>query len=369
MNQENDPIGSFPEIRFGIEGAVNYINAELGGIDGHPVELVTCLQNSVPAAQECAQELATSDLVSVINGVNIWTVAFDFYGTMGDTPVIGGLPLFAGDYNQPNARYFNGGSVQVYSAAARFVAEDLGVDKVAVLVNQNPAATAALDSGLAPIFDAYGIEYEAIDVPIPLTDAIPPVSQANAANADLVMLLAAGNECVPVIRAASQLGIPAESMFYSATCDTEDIYAEVGELMVGSYIHKGGYTDREVWAPAEVWDEFDRTDGLLEKYSPEATDASFTGLGWATMLDIYDLYSEIGYENLNAETIIGTMDDGETRGRVGSFGWSCIYADIGLQSLCQGSALFVEIGYSDGTSLPPEIIGPEGYVNGLDLLN
>ena len=352
MNQENDPIGSFPEIRFGIEGAVNYINAELGGIDGHPVELVTCLQNSVPAAQECAQELATSDLVSVINGVNIWTVAFDFYGTMGDTPVIGGLPLFAGDYNQPNARYFNGGSVQVYSAAARFVAEDLGVDKVAVLVNQNPAATAALDSGLAPIFDAYGIEYEAIDVPIPLTDAIPPVSQANAANADLVMLLAAGNECVPVIRAANQLGIPAEKMFYSATCDTEDIYAEVGELMVGSYIHKGGYTDREVWAPAEVWDEFDRTDGLLEKYSPEATDASFTGLGWATMLDIYDLYSEIGYENLTADTIIGTMDDGQTRGRVGSFGWSCVYAGIGLQSLCQGSALFVEIGYSDGTSLP-----------------
>ena len=345
MNQENDPIGSFPEIRFGIEGAVNYINAELGGIDGHPVELVTCLQNSVPAAQECAQELATSDLVSVINGVNIWTVAFDFYGTMGDTPVIGGLPLFAGDYNQPNARYFNGGSVQVYSAAARFVAEDLGVGKVAVLVNQNPAATAALDSGLAPIFDAYGIEYEAIDVPIPLTDAIPPVSQANAANADLVMLLAAGNECVPVIRAANQLGIPAEKMFYSATCDTEDIYAEVGELMVGSYIHKGGYTDREVWAPAEVWDEFDRTDGLLEKYSPEATDASFTGLGWATMLDIYDLYSEIGYENLTADTIIGTMDDGQTRGRVGSFGWSCVYADIRTQSLCQGSALFVEIGY------------------------
>ena len=95
-----------------------------------------------------------------------------------------------------------------------------------------------MDSGLAPIFDAYGIEDEAIDVPIPLTDAIPPVSQANAANADLVMLLAAGNECVPVIRAANQLGIPAERMFYSATCDTEDIYAEVGELMVGSYTTK-----------------------------------------------------------------------------------------------------------------------------------
>ncbi len=105
LNQENDPVGSFPEIRLGIEGAVAYINAELGGIGGHPIELVTCLQNSIPKAQECAQDLATSDLVSVINGVNIWTFAFDFYGTMGETPVIGGLPLFASDYNQPNARY------------------------------------------------------------------------------------------------------------------------------------------------------------------------------------------------------------------------------------------------------------------------
>ena len=369
LNQENDPVGSFPEIRLGIEGSVDYINTELGGIDGHPIELVPCIQNSVPAAQECAQELATSNLVSVINGVNIWTVAFDFYGTMGDTPVIGGLPLYASDYNQPNARYFNGGSVQVYSAAARFVAEDLGVNKVAILVNQNPAAIAALDSGLAPIFDARGIEYEAIDVPIPLTDAIPPVSQAAAADADIIMLLAAANECVPVIRAANQLGIAPENMFYSATCDTDDVYAEVGELMVGSYIHRGGYQARDVWAPDEVLAEFDSRDGLLDTYAPEASDSSFTGLGWTIMLDIHDLYEEIGYENLSdPQTIINTMDDGSVRGRVGSFGWSCVYANIGLQSLCQGAALFVEIGYSDGTSLPPDVIGPEGYINGLELL-
>ena len=370
MNQENDPIGSFPELRLGIEGAVDYINAELGGIDGHPVELVSCIQNSVPAAQECAQDLASSDLVSVINGINIWTVAFDFYGTMGETPVIGGLPLFAADYDQPNARYFNGGSVAVYSAAARFVAEDLGVKKVAVLVNQNPAAVAALDQGLAPIFDQYGVEYEAIDVPIPLTDAIPPMSQASAANADLIMLLAAGNECVPVIRAASQLDIPPQEMFYSGTCATEDIYAEVGELMVGSWIHKGGYTEEETWAPEEVIAEFAANDGLLEQYAPDAPDAAFTGLGWVTMMDIHDLYEEIGYDGLsNPANIVAMMDDGKTRARVGSFGWACVYADIGLSSLCQGAALFLEIAEANGVTAPPDVIGPEGYVNGLDLLS
>jgi len=369
MNQENDPIGSFPELRLGIEGAAAYINAELGGIGGHPVEIVSCVQNSVPAAQECAQDLASSNLVSVINGINIWTVAFDFYGTMGETPVIGGLPLFAADYNQPNARYFNGGSVAVYSGAALFVAEDLGAKKVVVLVNQNPAAVAALDQGLAPIFDEYGVEYVAIDVPIPLTDAIPPMSQAASADADLVMLLAAGNECVPVIRAASQLGIPPEEMFYSGTCATEDIYAEVGELMVGSWIHKGGYSEEEIWAPEEVIAEFAANDGLLEQYAPEAPNAAFTGLGWVTLMDIHDLYEEVGFDNLSdPANIIAVMDDGETRARVGSFGWACVYADIGLSSLCQGAALFLEIVEANGVTAPPAVIGPEGYVNGLDLL-
>jgi len=257
----------------------------------------------------------------------------------------------------------------VYSGAARFVAEDLGVKKVAVLVNQNPAAVAALDQGLGPIFDEYGVEYVAIDVPIPLTDAIPPMSQAASADADLVMLLAAGNECVPVIRAASQLGIPPQEMFYSGTCATEDIYAEVGELMVGSWIHKGGYTEEEIWAPEEVIAEFAANDGLIEQYAPEAPDAAFTGLGWVTMMDIHDLYEEIGVENLgDPANIIAVMDDGKTRARVGSFGWACVYADIGLSSLCQGASLFLEIADANGATAPPAVIGPEGYVNGLDLL-
>jgi branched-chain amino acid transport system substrate-binding protein len=233
LNQENDVIGSFPEFRLGVEGAVAYLNAENGGINGHPIEIVSCVQNGVEKAQECAQELASSDLVSLMNGVNIWTFAFDFYATMGDTPIIGGLPLFASDYNQPNARYFNGGSISIYAAMARFAAEELGAKKVAVLVNSNPAADAAVADGLAPIFEQFGIEFVNINVPLPLTDAIPAMSEVPD-DADLVMLLAAQNEWIPVIRAASQLGIEPERMFYSGTCAAADVYAEVGDLIVGS---------------------------------------------------------------------------------------------------------------------------------------
>lgn len=366
LNQENDPIGSFPEFRFGVEGAVDYLNAEKGGVDGHPIELVTCVQNSVEAAQNCAQDLATGELVSVINGINIWTFAFDFYGTMGETPVIGGLPLFAGDYNAPNARYFNGGSVAVYAGMARFAAEDLGATSVAVLLNDNPAASAAVDAGLAPIFDQFGVEFSQISVPLPLSDAIPPVSQAVEADADYVMLLASGGECVPVARAASQLGIPAEQMIYSGGCTAAEVLAEVGDLMVGSYVHKGGYTAEDTWADAEILAELDSFEGLIDTYAPDAPDAQFTGLGWATMSDIHDLYEELGYEALaDPANIFAATDDGTTRGGVGSFGWACVFADIDLASVCQGDNLFLQIADADGTTNPP---AGGGFTNGLDLL-
>lgn len=366
LNQENDPIGSFPEFRLGVEGAAEYINSELDGIGGRPVEIVSCVHNSVEAAQNCAQELATSDIVSLINGVNIWTFAFDFYGTMGSTPIIGGLPLFPADYDQPNARYFNGGSISIYAAMARFAAEELQVGKVAVLLNQNPAATAALEQGLQPIFDQFGVEYSVIDVPLPLTDAIPPVSQAAAADADLVMLLAAADECVPIIRARDQLGIAAETMIYSATCADEDVYNEVGDLLVGSWMHRPAYFDVDPWAPAEVRDLIAENENQIATYAPDAPDAAFTGLGFTTLLEVHDLYEEIGPDNLSPDAIFAAADDGSTRVRTGGFGWSCIYADAGLQSVCQGDNLFVQIEGADGTSSPPPNDG--AFVNGLELL-
>ena len=367
LNQENDVVGSFPEYRIGTEGAVAYVNAELGGIGGHPVELVTCVQGGVEPAQECAQQLATDDLVSLINGVNIWTFAFDFYGTMGETPVIGGLPLFPSDYNQANARYFNGGSISVYSAMARFAAEELGAQKVSVLVNSNPAADAAVAQGLVPIFEQFGVEYTTIDVPLPLTDAVPPVSQAAADESDIVMLLAAQNECIPVATAANQLGIPPEKMLYSATCAAAEVYAEVGELIVGSWMARGGFVPEDPWAPQEVKDLLDEFDVLVETYAPEAPDAAFTGLAWATFLDLHDLYEEVGVENLSdPANIFAVSDDGQTRGRIGGYGWACVYADIGLQSVCQGDNLFVQIVDADGNSAPPPNDG--AFVNGLELL-
>ena len=53
VNQENAAVGSFPEVRADAEAAVRYVNAELGGVGGHPLRLESCVTDGTPALPSC----------------------------------------------------------------------------------------------------------------------------------------------------------------------------------------------------------------------------------------------------------------------------------------------------------------------------
>jgi branched-chain amino acid transport system substrate-binding protein len=42
QNLEGDPNGSFPEFSIAMQAAAKYVNAELGGLNGRPIEIVLC---------------------------------------------------------------------------------------------------------------------------------------------------------------------------------------------------------------------------------------------------------------------------------------------------------------------------------------
>mgnify|MGYP001550479132 FL=1 len=45
INQENEVFGDFPELRQAAAAAVEWVNAELGGVGGRPLELLACNTN------------------------------------------------------------------------------------------------------------------------------------------------------------------------------------------------------------------------------------------------------------------------------------------------------------------------------------
>lgn len=72
VNIEGGPI-SLPEIRVGFEEAVAYVNAELGGVNGRPIEITaSCNTDLTPESSvNCANQMIEEDVAVVFQGVDV----------------------------------------------------------------------------------------------------------------------------------------------------------------------------------------------------------------------------------------------------------------------------------------------------------
>ena len=139
-NLEGDALGSFPEIREGLEIAVNDINNNWGGIGGRPVELEVCVHGFDPnAAINCGNEIAEAQPNLNINGIEFFTPALwpTFLGA--NIPTIQTVPIFVADFTvQGNGISTYGGCPVAFPGAATYTMEILGLQKVAVVYANTP---------------------------------------------------------------------------------------------------------------------------------------------------------------------------------------------------------------------------------------
>ncbi len=324
INMENSPLVSAPEIRQAALAATRYVNEELDGIDGVPLELVTCVVTSAEDAQACTQQMASDDsIVSVINGVNAFNGFFDFYGTLSGKPVVGGVPLFSKDFNEPSARYFFGGSLSAFTGIGLFTVQELGAANVGVLYGENAAGDASRQA-LAQLYDAVGVEATYVPVPTPSTDVTPQVTQVSGDEFDAIVVVTAAAECAPVMLAIDQLGIDKSKVVYTGTCGADDVMDQAGAQAVGSWMHNTLYGTQMTNVPEDKIAEAELTTRIYDEFSDEEIiGGGLAVLGLASVLNIHDLYEEIGVENLDAETILATMDDGTPRNAHAGTPWVC----------------------------------------------
>jgi branched-chain amino acid transport system substrate-binding protein len=121
VNQQGGQQTIGPLATNGADSAVKYINAELGGVDGHSVALVTCY---VTAAEEegttCAQKFLADKSVSVIDEGTLAIGVQSLYSTLaGAKPVIVGVATTPIDSVQKNAVILFGDAPCWDSARAR----------------------------------------------------------------------------------------------------------------------------------------------------------------------------------------------------------------------------------------------------------
>ncbi|MGA8463518.1 MAG: ABC transporter substrate-binding protein, partial [Trebonia sp.] len=192
----------------GAEMAVKYINAQLGGVDGHPIVLDTCF---IASAEEegtgCAQKFLANKAVHVIASGAVVIGAQSFYSTLGGAlPVVGGVAPLSIDGQQKNTAVLFGDATSVLGPMGTYGKDVLHAKTAVILYPDTASATPgalATEAGLK----AAGISVKMGPYPPNTTDLTGVLASTGAASADLVIPAVAAPDCVNIQKALTQQGI------------------------------------------------------------------------------------------------------------------------------------------------------------------
>jgi branched-chain amino acid transport system substrate-binding protein len=347
INQENTPLGSFPELRLGVEAAIEFINEELGGVGGRPIELVTCITTfSVEQSQACAQQMVQSDVVAVIGGIDVTSNGSIPILELNQIPYIGGIPVNFDEMRSPISFQFSGGAPGAMVAFADYAARVQGAKKVAIAYGEYQSIEAAALEFGSKTLQRLGVT-DVVEVPFPITttDFLPVLTKANEGNPDAIFLGAADTACAPAMKTAEDLGITAK-LYLVGACAAPGIVDQIGEDAVNGRIFN-------VEGPVAG----DNREGqlyfaVLARYGdPSLEGASAATVSFRSALNLYALLDELGPDGVSRPALLDLVRSAQNRPSFNGHEYTCDGQQVpDLPALCAPQQILVE---RNGAALDP----------------
>jgi branched-chain amino acid transport system substrate-binding protein len=286
----------------GAQLAVKYVNDQLGGVDGHPVKLVTCF---ITSAEEegttCGQKFLANKSISVIEEGAVAIGVQSLYATIGTAkPVIVGVSVTPIDSVKSNAVILFGDVTHVLGPFGTY-ATQVAHAKTAALVYPNIAGitdgAAAIDASLK----AAGVKVKSVAYDPNETDLIGPLTSAGATSADLVIPYTEAGGCVDLAKGLKQLGITDAKKILSAP------------LCLNSQVAAGLGGDYPIWTYAIASSLFgDPTDPGMPAYEKVTAQYGQTAnapdpwniVSFGQTLTTVRFLNELGYANITPSAVL-----------------------------------------------------------------
>lgn len=341
MSMELIAGGSDPEVSDAERAAVRYINEELGGVDGHPINLDVCLTDGTPeTSQKCANQLVDKKPALITAGVDLGTKAslpiFDAAGLS----YVGGFPLQGTELVAPNTYFFVGGPPASQPVEAQFLAQTLKAKKVAVIHYNDPGATGLTENFFVPVLEKNGVKVTQYAVPVSNADWTPSLSAAKASGPDVIAYVGGPTSCPPLIKTKQQLAIDKPLMTIQL-CAGTSITKEAGAAAEGMYSAIQHLVD-----PADpdyklFLDKYGRYHGKNYKIS------QFSQVGFQTIMNVYDLMKKIGGDAVTPAAINKALKATDGQKNFMSAPYTCDGKQLtGLRAICNANNRIVQ--WKDG---------------------
>lgn len=203
-------VPSFPEGSTAANAAVKLLNEKLGGIDGHPLKLVSCLiSTGEEQGQACAQKFLNNSAVQGALEISLPVGAQAFHATMGGKkPVIMATPNTLASASGKNSYGISAG---VFGTSPGFVGYATGylhAKTVSLLFpSDDPTGQLAakqIQGGLAKA----GVKVTQAGYKSSATDLLAPVTASGATRTDAtIALLPTESSCIAGAKALQQANV------------------------------------------------------------------------------------------------------------------------------------------------------------------
>ncbi|MEE2768031.1 MAG: ABC transporter substrate-binding protein [Actinomycetota bacterium] len=349
LNQENSPAGSFPEARAAAEAAVRWVNQELGGVNGRPIELEVCITDfTVEKSQACAQQMVMAGVVAVTTGIDVGSTGSIPIFEENEIPVIGGIPANMVDMASPLAFYFSGGVPGGYAGFIGHAVEHFGASRIVLAHGEFESFTVSARDYGAAVATALGMEVELIPFPLFTFDFLPVLTKAAEFEPDAVVVAAADLSCAPIMKTMIDLGIDAQ-LYLVGACAAEEILEVAGNA--ADSVLFNGENPLEVTLEGTIYEE------VIEQYATEPAG----GVGTVSMrgfLNLYALLSELGSEADSREALLALIRSAVDRPSFWGHPYTCDGQQVpGLPALCAPQQTIFSI--AEGELVPAH----EGWID------
>ncbi len=298
-----------PDLENGALAAAEYVNKELGGIDGRPVEIVSCNEQTDPAkAADCGQQFVDANVIGVVGLGPTWGDNGLPVTNEAGIPFVG-LPISNAEFITPTSHPFGGGSLSAFPALAKYAVDELDVQKAVVLYADLEAGELAANTLLGDPLKAEGVEVELIPEATGAADYTSAVVKANEADPDIIFILFSSVDCGRIIQAAQQVGVTAQ-LAGSGACADPAALELAGEdaldgFLLNSETHYVAQEGEPEFEDAEIF-----RDRIVRYADQDPT--SFAADTFSETVTLVDIANEVadeqGVDNVNAQTVLAKIE-------------------------------------------------------------
>ena len=283
INQEDAPVGSFPEAREAAQAAVAHVNDDLGGVNGRPLRLEVCRTNGSPeSSASCANSLLEKRPVAVLGGVDLGAAASLPVFEKAGIPYVGGTPALGEELTSGAAWMLAGGVVGDLLGMADYALDTLKVKKVGALYVDLPGVLTTVIAAAEVVLRSKGVtDVKLVAASADAADFAPPLKAATAGNPDAVIVLFPAQTCARIMAAARSLRVTAR-LFYTSACAAQAVVDAAGPAAENAYFATGFLPFDDPSPEVATW----KAEAKVSKPS------ALSQAGFAVVMDVYSLLKD-----------------------------------------------------------------------------